>query len=309
MATLNNPTVPVETFEPYADPTLGSRLRGIWRLLWRDKSGLIGLSIFILLILTAIFAPLIAPPEKLTQDLRAGSLPPAWHQEGDWSHPLGTDRLGKDIFARIVHGSRVSLMVSFFGVLIALSIGMVGGLVAGFVGGRTDAVISGLIDLVLVIPYLVFVVIIASILGRSLFNVIWIFGITDAPIFARVTRAEVLRIRESDYVESARSLGTGTARILFRHIMPNLIGPLITVATFELSNMIFYEAGLSFLGLSVPPTVPSWGNMVEAGRKFLVNLPWMTVYPALAIAITALGLNLLGDWLRDVLDPRMRRSR
>lgn len=298
-----------DTFDQYTAPTLGGRIRYIGRLLWRDKGGLIGLSIFILLVLTAVFAPVIAPPEKLEQNLSSGSLPPAWQEGGSWEHPLGTDRLGKDIFARIVHGARVSLMVSFFGVLIAGSIGMVGGLVAGFMGGRVDAIISGAIDLVLVIPYLVFVVIIASILGRSLFNVILIFGITDAPIFARVTRAEVLRIRESGYVESARSLGMSTPRILFDHIMPNLIGPLITVATFELSNMIFYEAGLSFLGLSVPPTVPSWGNMVEAGRKFLVNLPWMTVYPALAIALTALGLNLLGDWLRDVLDPKLRRSR
>ena len=298
-----------ETFDQYVAPTWRSQLAYIGRLLWRDKGGLIGLSIFVLLLLTAIFAPIIAPPEKLEQNLSAGSQPPAWQEGGTWENPLGTDRLGKDIFARIVHGSRISLMVSFFGVLIAGSIGMVGGLVAGFMGGRVDAVISGLIDLVLVIPYLVFVVIIASVLGRSLFNVILIFGITDAPIFARVTRAEVLRIRESGYVESARSLGMSTMRILFDHILPNLIGPLITVATFEMSNMIFYEAGLSFLGLSVPPTVPSWGNMVEAGRKFLANLPWMTVYPALAIAFTALGMNLLGDWLRDVLDPKLRRSR
>lgn len=298
-----------ETFEQYVAPTWGERVRYFGRLLWRDKGGLIGFAIFLLLIFTAVFAPLIAPPEKLKQSLPDSKLPPAWQEGGTWEHPLGTDQLGKDIFARIVHGSRVSLAVSFFGVLIAGTIGMVGGLVAGYMGGRVDAAISGLIDLVLVIPYLVFVVIIASILGRSLFNVILIFGITDAPIFARVTRAEVLRIRESGYIESARSLGMSTPRILFDHIMPNLIGPLITVATFELSNMIFYEAGLSFLGLSVPPTVPSWGNMVEAGRKFLVNLPWMTVYPALAIAITALGLNLLGDWLRDVLDPKLRRSR
>lgn len=306
MTTLSNNE---ETFDQYEVPTWGSRLRYVARLLWRDKGGLIGLIIFTLLVLTAVFAPVIAPAGKLDQNLSNGSAPPAWQEGGSWENPLGTDRLGKDILARIVHGARVSLMVSFFGVLIAGSIGMVGGLVAGFMGGRVDAVISGLIDLVLVIPYLVFVVIIASILGRSLFNVILIFGITDAPIFARVTRAEVLRIRESGYVESARSLGMSTPRILFDHILPNLIGPLITVATFELSNMIFYEAGLSFLGLSVPPTVPSWGNMVEAGRKFLVNLPWMTVYPALAIAITALGLNLLGDWLRDVLDPKLRRSR
>ncbi|MCA9999874.1 MAG: ABC transporter permease, partial [Anaerolineales bacterium] len=208
-----------------------------------------------------------------------------------------------------VYGTRVSLTVSVFGVLIAGGLGLVAGLVAGFIGGRTDSIIMGGVNLWLAIPYLVFVVVIASILGRSLFNVILIFGITDSPIFARVTRGEVLRIRQSGYVESAISVGASTSRIMFDHILPNLIGPLITLATFEMSAMIFYEAGLSFLGLSVPPTVPSWGNMVEAGRQSLQSSPWMVIYPGLAIAIASLSMNLLGDWLRDVLDPRLRRSR
>jgi len=163
--------------------------------------------------------------------------------------------------------------------------------------------------MVLSLPYLLFVVFIASILGRSLINVILIFGITDAPIFARVTRGEVLRIRESGYIESAISVGARSGRIIFDHILPNLIGPLITLATFEMSRMIFYEAGLGFLGLSVPPTVPSWGNMLAAGRKYLTSSPWIATFPGLAIMFTSLGMNLLGDWLRDVLDPRLRRSR
>jgi ABC-type dipeptide/oligopeptide/nickel transport system permease subunit len=163
--------------------------------------------------------------------------------------------------------------------------------------------------LVLSLPYLLFVVVIASILGRSLINVILIFGITDSPIFARVTRGEVLRIRESGYVESAISAGARTGRIIFDHIMPNLIGPLLTLATFEMSRMIFYEAGLGFLGLSVPPSVPSWGNMLEAGRKYLTSYPWIATWPGLAIVWASLGMNLLGDWLRDVLDPRLRRAR
>jgi len=153
------------------------------------------------------------------------------------------------------------------------------------------------------------VVFIASVLGRSLINVILIFGITDSPIFARVTRGEVLRIRESGYVESAISVGARTPRIIFDHIVPNLIGPLITLATFEMSAMIFYEAGLGFLGLSVPPSVPSWGNMLSAGRKYLQSYPWIAAFPGLAIMFTSLGMNLLGDWLRDVLDPRLRRAR
>jgi len=172
-----------------------------------------------------------------------------------------------------------------------------------------DSIIVGGVNMVLSLPYLLFVVFIASILGRSLINVILIFGITDAPIFARVTRGEVLRIRESGYVESAISVGARSGRIIFDHILPNLIGPLITLATFEMSRMIFYEAGLGFLGLSVPPTVPSWGNMLAAGRKYLTSSPWIATFPGLAIMFTSLGMNLLGDWLRDVLDPRLRRSR
>jgi ABC-type dipeptide/oligopeptide/nickel transport system permease subunit len=174
----------------------------------------------------------------------------------------------------------VSLTVGLFGVLIAASLGMVIGLVAGYKGGKVDTVISGGINLVLALPYLLFVVVIASIFGRSLVNVILIFGITDAPIFARTTRGEVLRLREAGYVESAVSIGARSWRIIFDHILPNLIGPLITVMTFEMSAMIFYEAGLSFLGLSVPPSVPSWGNMLSNGRKYLLNAPWIATYPA-----------------------------
>ena len=284
-----------------------SRLAYLGRLLWRDKSGLIGLLLFLTLVITAIFAPWIAPHDPLDQNLAFSKQPPAWVEGGNWEYPLGTDNLGRDLLSRIIYGSRVSLTVGFFGVLIASGLGMVIGLIAGYMGGKVDSVISGVINLVLALPYLLFVVVIASILGRSLINVILIFGITDAPIFARTTRGEVLRIRESGYVESAVSIGARSRRILFDHILPNLIGPLITVATFEMSAMIFYEAGLGFLGLSVPPNVPSWGNMLSAGRKYLSVAPWLTAFPGLAIMMTSLGMNLLGDWLRDVLDPRMRR--
>lgn len=280
----------------------------VGKLLRRDRSGMLGLALFLLVVFTAIFAPWIAPHDPLQQHLRDAKQPPAWTAEGSWEYPLGTDNLGRDMFSRIVYGSRVSLMVGFFGVVIAGSLGMLVGLVAGYAGGRVDNIITGFVNLLLALPYLVFVVFIAAILGRSLINVILIFGITNAPLFARITRGEVLRIRQSGYVESAVSIGARRGRILFDHILPNLIGPLITVATFQMSAMIFYEAGLGFLGLSVPPSVPSWGNMLANGRKFLTIYPWIATYPGLAIAVTALGMNLLGDWLRDVLDPRLRRS-
>jgi ABC-type dipeptide/oligopeptide/nickel transport system permease subunit len=279
------------------------------RFLWRDKSGVIGLLMFLSVVFAAVFAPLIAPYDPLEQNLRDAKLPPAWYEEGSMEHILGTDNLGRDLLSRLIYGARVSLTVGFFGVLIAGTLGLVFGALAGYLGGRVDAAIMGVVNLVLALPYLLFVVVIAAILGRSLINVILIFGITDSPIFARVTRGEVLRLRQSGYVESAISAGAGTTRIIFDHIIPNLIGPLITLATFEMSAMIFYEAGLGFLGLSVPPSVPSWGNMLAAGRKYLTSSPWIAMWPGLAIMYTSLSMNLLGDWLRDVLDPRLRRAR
>ncbi len=279
----------------------------IARLFWRDKAGLVGLIMFLSVVFAALFAPQLSPHNPLKQNLRDAKTPPVWHEDGNPDYILGTDNLGRDILSRLIYGSRVSLTVGFFGVLIAGTLGMVVGLVAGFKGGRVDNIIMGVVNLILALPYLVFVVFIAAILGRSLINVILIFGLTDIPIFARITRGEVLRMRDSGYVEAARSLGASRTRILFDHILPNLLGPLITIATFEMSAMIFYEAGLGFLGLSVPPSVPSWGNMLATGRQFLTIYPWMATFPGLAIVYTGLGMNLLGDWLRDVLDPRLRR--
>ena len=277
-----------------------------WARLWRDRAGLLGLVLFGLLVVTALFAPWIAPYDPLAQNLRAAKLPPAWQADGSWDHLLGTDNLGRDMFSRVVYGSRVSLTVGFFGVLLAGSLGLVIGLVAGYLGGRTDNIIMGAVNLILALPYLVFVVFVASILGRSLLNVILIFGLTDIPIFVRIARGETMRLRRTLFVEAAQGTGASRARILLRHVLPNLVGPFVTIATFEMSAMIFYEAGLGFLGLSVPPSVPSWGNMLDAGRRFLTIYPWMSVYPGLAIALTGLAMNLMGDWLRDVLDPRGR---
>ncbi len=286
------------------------RLVYVGRMLWRDRSGMIGLIVFSIVVLAAVLAPVITVHDPFQQNLRDSKLPPGWAEEGDWSHPFGTDALGKDIFSRVIYGARVSLLVGLFGVLIAAGLGMFVGAIAGYVGGRVDSAVMGLVNLILSLPYLLFVVFIASVLGRSLLNVILIFGITDSPIFARVTRGEVLRIRQSGYVESAISAGARPGRILLDHVLPNLIGPLITLATFEMSRMIFYEAGLGFLGLSVPPNeYPTWGNMLDAGRKYLTSYPWMAAFPGLAIMFTSLGMNLLGDWLRDVLDPRLRRAR
>ena len=281
--------------------------QSLLQLLLRDRAGLLGLLLFLLVVITAILAPWLAPHAPTEQSLKISKLPPAWMAKGTWDYPLGTDTLGRDLFSRILYGSRVSLTVGFFGVLIAGGLGLIVGMLAGYAGGRVDSTIVTINNIILALPYLLFVVFIAGVLGRSLVNVILIFGITYASIFVRVVRGEVLRIRKSVYIESAVSVGAPQGRILFTHILPNLIGPLLTVATFEMSAMIFYEAGLGFLGLSVPPSVPSWGNMLEAGRQYLQNYWWIATLPGVAIILTSLGMNLLGDWLRDALDPRLRR--
>ena len=297
------PTVPIRQSSP-----VGGRFAHLLRLLRRDRLALLGLVIWVGFVLIAIFAPLLAPHDPLAQNLRASRLPPAWQEGGSWEHPLGTDRLGRDLLSRILYGARVSLLVGFFGATLACLLGLVAGVLAGYLGGWVDALISGFVNLLLSIPYLVLVIVVAALVGRSLVNVILLFGITTAPLFARVVRGEVLRLRAMAFVEATVAIGTPPLRVLLRHIVPNLTGPLVTLATFEMSAMIFYEAGLGFLGLSVPPTVPSWGNLLSTGRESLTaGMPWLSLYPGLAIALSALGINLLGDWLRDATDPRMRR--
>jgi len=315
------PTRPGQDWRDQAGATL--------RLFWRDKAAVMGLLIVLLVVIAAVGAPWLAPHDPTRQNMAATKLPPAWRTieertlgfgkdnstvevvtvtQGDPAHLLGTDKLGRDQWSRIIYGARVSVTVAFFGAALACLVGMVIGMVAGYVGGRVDSLLMTVVNLLLSIPYLVLVIVVAAVLGRGLFNVVLLFGITDAPIFARLTRGEVLRIRHLGYIEAANALGTRTPQILRQHILPNLIGPLVTLATFEMSSMIFYEAGLSFLGLSVPESIPSWGNMLANGREFLlIGMPWLMIYPGLAIALTSLGLNLFGDWLRDVLDPTSRR--
>jgi len=289
--------------------TFKDRLKYFWRLLLRDKTGVLGILIFASVVFVAIFGNYLTPYKPLDQDLHASKLPPVWVDGGVTEHPLGTDNLGRDMLARILFGARVSLGVSFFGSLIAATLGVCLGAAAAYVGGRLDDLIMAPINLILSLPYLLFVVFVASVLGRSLLNVILIFGITNSPIFARVTRGEVLKIRQSAYVESAISAGAKWWRVLFIHILPNLVGPLVTLMSFQISAMIFYEAGLGFIGLSVPPTIPSWGNMLAEGRRYISSYPLLTTLPGLAIMYTSLGMNLLGDWLRDISDPRIRRAR
>lgn len=280
----------------------------LWRQVLLSPSGFIGTAILLVLVFCAIFAESLAPHD-IRGDFAVARLPTAWQPGGSSEHLLGTNRLGQDLFSRIIYGSRVSLFVAVGGVSLAAIIGVTLGLLSGYMGGWVDRVISSLVNLILSVPYLVLVIVAATVFGRSLINVVLIFGITDAPIFVRLTRGEVIRLRSQEFVEAANSLGAKPLHIVLLHILPNLIGALITLATFEMSQMIIYESGLSFLGLSVPPEVPSWGNLLREGMQgssFLI-FPWLAIYPALAITLIALSVNLLGDRLRDVLDPRTRK--
>lgn len=289
-------------------PEPGSLARRL-RPLLRSPGGMFGAGIVLVLAVLAVFAPLIAPHDPLAQSLGDANTPPFWSDGGSATYLLGTDSLGRDILSRLIYGTRVSLTVAVGGVLIAMVLGVTLGLVAGYRGGRIDRAIVWGNDLLLSVPYTLLVVVIAAVVGKSLVNVILIFGLTDIPIFVRVARGEVLKLSESTFVEAARSVGVPRRRILWSHLVPNLIGPIGTLATFEMSAMILYEAGLGFLGLSVPPSTPSWGNMINAGRGVLEVYPWISIAPGVAIVLAGLGLNLLGDWSRDTLDPRTRRGR
>ena len=291
------------------DRRIRARLLASWRVLLRSKGATFGAIVLVIMALAAVFAPWVAPHDPVQQNLSAANTPPFWVSGGSSEFLLGTDQLGRDLLSRVIFGTRVSLTVALGGIAIGAGAGLLLGLLAGYAGGRIDAIIVSSVNLILALPYLVFVVFVAAVVGRSLINVILIFGITGIPIFTRVTRGEVLKLRESVFIEAAENVGVPRNTILLKHLLPNLVGPLVTLATFEASAIIIYEAGLGFLGLSVPPGTPSWGNMIDAGRGVLTIRPWISLIPGVAIVIAGLALNLVGDWARDALDPRTRRVR
>ncbi len=252
------------------------------------------------MVVLAVFAPWIAPYPPNLQDLAKSQQPPAWLSGGAWIHPMGTDHLGRDVLSRIIHGARVSLVVGLGGVALALGLGLLVGLVAGYARGWVEEVAMRLADVQLSLPYLLFVVAIVGVLGPSLRNVVLVFGVADFPLFARMVRGETLRLRGAPFVEAAVATGASQIRILLRHVLPNMVAVLVVVAAFEMAAMILYEAGVGFLGLSVPPTVPSWGNMLADGRNYLTTSWWIATFPGLAILGATLGINLVGDWLRQL---------
>jgi peptide/nickel transport system permease protein len=267
-----------------------------------------GLAIVLSAILVAIAAPSLAPRRPEIQVLAARLTPPAWAARGDLEYPLGTDQLGRDLLSRVIHGSRISLLVAPLAVAIGLLIGVPLGLISGYFGGRLDDVIMRLGDIQLSIPFILLVIAVITVVGPGLTNTIAVLGVASWVTYARVLRGEVLSLRERDYVAAARALGATDLRVVLRHLLPNTLGPLIVVATLELARIIVVEAALSFLGLTgLPPELASWGTMLADGREVLFfGGWWVSTFPGIAITLTVLGINLVGDWLRDEFDPRSR---
>jgi ABC-type dipeptide/oligopeptide/nickel transport system permease subunit len=267
--------------------------------------GVLGGIILLVVFGSALCADYLAPHEPNKQRLVARFKPPAWAPGGSVTYLLGTDNVGRDIFSRILHGSRISLSVGIAAVGISLLIGVTLGLLSGFLGGRADAIIMALVDIMLAFPQLILAFAMVAVLGPGIGNIILVLGLTGWERYARVVRAEVLALREREFVQAARAIGVATPTIIFRHIMPNTFASVIVMGTLQTAQAILAEAALSFLGLGTGQSYPSWGQMISVGRDYINVAWWLSTFPGIAILLTVLAINLLGDRLRDVLDPRV----
>ncbi|MGQ0848568.1 MAG: ABC transporter permease [Actinomycetota bacterium] len=292
-----------------AAPTVTRRFARVVGELWQDKAGFFGLLVMSTLLLVALLAPLLAPYDPTAQSLSDRLLPPFWLEGGSFEHPLGSDNLGRDLLARIVYGSRVSLTVGLGVVLIAGTVGTVLGLLAGYNGGRVDSVIMRWLDTQLAFPGLLLYLVILSVIRPSLTVLIVVLPINAWMVYSLLVRGVVLSAKETPYVEAAEIVGARPRRIIFRHILPNLAAPLLTLAVLEFASAILAEAALSFLGLGIQPPSLSWGLDVAIGRDYVFNAWWLVTFPGLAIALTVLGANLFASWLRIVADPHEREKR
>jgi peptide/nickel transport system permease protein len=269
-----------------------------------DALALAGALVVAAAVVLAVAAPVLAPGDPIKNALLERLSPPTWARE----HPLGTDTLGRDVASRLLHGARVSLVVGFSAVLLAGGVGVALGLVSGWYRGWLDDLLMRVGDVQLAFPVLVLAVAVLAVLGASLLNLILVLGATGWITYARIVRGEVLTLREQDFVAAARALGANDAWIVRRHLLPNVLPPITVVATFSVARTIIAEASLSFLGLGIPAPEPSWGAMLDEGRNYITTGWWLALFPGLAILLLVLGINLVGDWLRDVLDPRLERG-
>jgi peptide/nickel transport system permease protein len=276
------------------------------RRLARRRTAVFGLGVVITVLLAAVFAPWLTPFDPLEQDINQRLREPGWQTAEGRVHALGTDHLGRDILARVIFGSRIALAVGFSAVLISGVLGMAIGLVSGYFGGKVDDFFMRLADIQLAFPFILLAIAVIGVLGPSLRNIIIVIGVSSWVVYARVVRGEVLSIRERDFVQAAIALGSRDGRVLVRHVLPNAFTPWLVVATLDMARVIVIESALSFLGLGVQPPTPTWGGMLADGRVYLSTAWWLATFPGLAILVTVLGINLLGDGLRDTLDPRLK---
>jgi peptide/nickel transport system permease protein len=270
------------------------------RKLWRNKVAVAGLCTVVFFVLLALFAPWIAPYDPLAASWSA------IRKASSSAHWFGTDELGRDVLSRVIWGTRASLLAGVVSVAISLVLGVFIGMIAGFVGGVVDGLISRITDAFLACPFLILAIALAAFLGPSLTNAMIAIGVSAAPIFVRLTRAQVINVKVEDYIEAARAVGCSPLRIAVSHLLPNITAPVIVQSTLAIAAAVIAEASLSFLGLGQQPPAPSWGSMLNTAKNFMDNAPWMAIWPGLAIFLLVLAFNLLGDGLRDALDPRHR---
>jgi ABC-type dipeptide/oligopeptide/nickel transport system permease subunit len=277
-----------------------------WPRLWRLKWGLAAGALLLVIVGVALAAPLIAPHSPVDVDIRHRLAPPAWMEGGAADHLLGTDQVGRDLFSRMIYGGRVSLLVGVAAVLVSSTIGVLLGLAAGYFGPRVDWCIMTMVNVMLTFPFVLLALAVIAVLGPSLVNMIIVLGVADWPLYARVIRVETLALRERDFITAGRALGMSHLRLIFRQILPNLVSVIIVIATLQVARVIILESFLSFLGLGVQPPTPAWGNMLGEGRVYMLNSWWIAAFPGLAIFVTTLAINLMGNAIRDWLDPHMR---
>lgn len=279
---------------------------GYWRIVWRqlrlNRGAIIGGGVLAFLVVVAITAPVIAPYDPIEMAAQDMLMPPGRE------HLFGTDNFGRDLFSRVIHGARISLMVGFLSVSIGAVTGMVLGLLSGYSGGWVDALIMRVMDALLAFPGILLSLSIMVVLGSDLKNVMIAVGISSVPRYTRVVRASVLTAKENLYVEAARAIGCSSMVIMFRHILPNVFAPVVVLSTLGIAGAILLSAGLSYLGLGAQPPTPEWGLLLNSGRDYLAIAWWITTFPGIAIMVTVLAINMLGDGLRDALDPRLKRS-
>jgi ABC-type dipeptide/oligopeptide/nickel transport system permease subunit len=263
----------------------------------------VGSGIVLLAVAAAVLAPWLSPHDPYLQAIGDRLMPPVWDAGGSWRHPLGTDPLGRDLLSRIIYGARVSISAGALAVVVAMALGVLMGLLSGYYGGGADTVISNLVNIILAFPFLLLALAAIAVVGPSFTNMIVVLGVTGWPVYTRVVRAETLKFREREFVQAARALGLGSSRIIWGHVLPNLANTIIVMASLEVARMIILESFLSFLGLGIQPPTPSWGAMLGEGRVYMLTSWWLAAFPGAAIFLTTLGINLLGDGLRDILDP------